>query len=132
MARLRSPRTGEHTSTARAVRQGALSYTSPPIVRNKDELTFFSFDHDSGPPHQFQDPLGFDIVWDVFKDIDKFKQQILNQEVSQAYQDIRNEIEQSVQDLHLQESNRFDATSKCIVNLRQFFPFSQLVIKKIR
>jgi len=52
------------------------------MVMSKDEPTFFEFEYHSGPLHQFQDPLGFDIVWDVFKDIDKFKQQILNQELT--------------------------------------------------
>ena len=59
--------------------------------------------YDLGPAILYEDPLKITKVWDVFKGIDQFKSRILNDELTKAYQDIRDDIEISVLDLNFQD-----------------------------
>ena len=59
--------------------------------------------YDLGPTILYEDPLKIKKVWDVFEGIDQFKSRILNDELTKAYQDIRDDIESSVLDLNFQD-----------------------------
>jgi len=59
--------------------------------------------YDLGPTILYEDPLKIKKVWEVFNGIDQFKSRILNDELTKAYQDIRDDIEISVLDLNFQD-----------------------------